>query len=486
MVAVSPKRGESSSPSTRDNADRKLNVLIADDDKTNLYLLKVFCREIEDVTLSFANNGQQALDRIKQGHVDVLVTDLRMPVLSGDELMNSVKLEFPHIPVIIMTGYGSVENAVDYVHRGADDYLTKPLTKDLFIYRLKRVIQQVRLTKEVQHLKSSMRRSPLEGLLGTSEPMTALKNQLPTLSQTDASIVIYGESGTGKEVVARAIHDLSKRTTKPFVTVNCSALPENLLEAELFGYRRGAFTDAHGDNPGLVDSADTGTLFLDEIGEISLAVQVKLLRFLELKEYKPVGSPKSRIADVRIIAATNRDLRRAVEEKTFREDLFYRLNVVPIRLPPLRERGPDITLLARCFLERFNHQFGKCVRLSTEGFRKLDAYAWPGNIRELENKMEQLVVMASDGEVAAHHLDLGEVSPAAPGPLSGPARYAGTFQHEKQALLRQFEREYLTAVLEEAGGHMTNAAKRAGLDRKNLWQLMKRHNLVAETFKKRA
>ena len=327
-----------------------LNILLADDDRTNLYLLEMFCKEIEDIELSFATDGQKALDQLKRGNVDVLITDLRMPVLSGDELMSSVKLEFPHIPVIIMTGYGSVENAVDYVHRGADDYLTKPLTKEVFIYRLQRVIHQVRLTKEVQRLKNSIRESPLERLLGTSGPMAALKNQLPTLAQTEASVVIYGESGTGKEVVARSIHQLSRRSERPFVTINCGALPENLLEAELFGYRRGAFTDAHGDNPGLVDSADTGTLFLDEIGDISLSVQVKLLRFLELKEYKPVGSPKSRIADVRIIAATNRDLRKAVEEKTFREDLFYRLNVVPVQLSPLRDRGSDIPCSPATFL----------------------------------------------------------------------------------------------------------------------------------------
>ena len=462
-----------------------LKVLIADDDKTNLYLLKVFCRDLEDVELSFANNGQQALDQIKGGHVDILVTDLRMPVLSGDELLNSVKRDFPHIPVVIMTGFGSIEGAVDYVHRGADDYLTKPLTKDVFIHRLERVMKQVKLTKELHRLKND---NPSEQLLGASESIVALKNQLPTLAQTEASVVIYGESGTGKEVVARTIHSLSRRADKPFVTVNCGALPENLLEAELFGYRRGAFTDAHGDNPGLVDAADTGTLFLDEIGEIALGVQVKLLRFLELKEYKPVGSPKSRIADVRIIAATNRDLRQAVEERTFREDLFYRLNVVPVRLPPLRERGSDIALLARSFLERFNLQANKAVRLTPEAYRKLETYLWPGNIRELENKLEQIVVMARENEVRAHEIDIGDAvpRPQAPTPVPTLARSVGTFQSEKQALLRQFERDYVTSVLEEENGHITKAARRAGLDRKNLWQLMKRHNIVAENFKKRA
>ncbi|MEL7369235.1 MAG: sigma-54 dependent transcriptional regulator [Myxococcota bacterium] len=466
-----------------------LHVLIADDDKTNLYLLKVFCQDLDNVELSFASDGQEALEHVRGGDIDILITDLRMPVLSGDELLDAVKSQFPHIPVIIMTGFGSIEGAVDYVHRGADDYLTKPLTKDVFNYRLRKVVNQVALTKELQRLKERETNASAQ-LLGASEAMVGLKNQLPTLAQTEASIVVYGESGTGKEVVARIIHQLSRRRDKPFVTVNCGALPENLLEAELFGYRQGAFTDARADNPGLVDAADTGTLFLDEIGEISLNVQVKLLRFLELKEYKPVGSPKSRIADVRIIAATNRNLKRAVEERSFREDLYYRLNVVPVRLPPLRERGSDVSLLARSFLQRFNDQFNKSVRLSPESYRKLESYHWPGNIRELENKIEQIVVMARNGELRTDEIDVGDstqnlvaVNETEPPP---PRRNVGAFQEEKQALLRRFEREYLVALLEEEGGHITNAAKRAGLDRKNLWQLMKRHNMKAEVFKKRA
>ncbi len=463
-----------------------LKVLIADDDKTNLYLVQVFCQDLENVDLRFAGDGKEALDILRSEEVDVLVTDLRMPVVSGDELLTTVKRLFPHIPVVIMTSFGSVEGAVDYVQRGADDYLMKPLKKAVFLQRLERVMTQVILSKEVQ--QQNVGPPATTQLLGTSDSMLALKRQLPTLAQTDASVVIYGESGTGKEVVAHIIHQMSPRADQPFVTVNCGALPENLLESELFGYRQGAFTDARADNPGLVDSADGGTLFLDEIGEISLSVQVKLLRFLELKEYKPVGSPKSRIADVRIIAATNRDLRRAVEEKSFREDLYYRLNVVPVRLSPLRERGSDISLLARSFLARFNQQFGKSVRISTEGYRKLESYPWPGNIRELENKLEQLVVMARDGELGPDEIDVGDSSlvhhPSVP-PMP-TSRSVGTFQTEKQALLRRFEREYVTAVLEEERGHVTNAAKRAGLDRKNLWQLMKRHNLRAETFKKRA
>lgn len=458
-----------------------ITVLIADDDKTNLYLLKIFCRDREDVRLEFASNGQEALDRIEKDAVDILITDLRMPVLSGDELLTTVKRKYPHLPVIIMTGYGSIEGAVDYLHRGADDYLTKPLTKEVFIHRLERVMERVSLTKEVERLKSSMQKSPIEQILGRSPKMIELKSQLPTLAQTEASVVIYGESGTGKEVVARTIHALSRRSDRPFVTVNCGALPESLLESELFGYRRGAFTDAHADTPGLVDAADTGTLFLDEIGEISLGVQVKLLRFLELKEYKPVGSPKSRIADVRIISATNRDLKKSVIDRSFREDLYYRLNVVPVHLPSLQERPGDIAILATHFLERFSRQFNKEVTLSSEGLRKLESHQWPGNIRELENKLEQIVVMHRGGEIRADDIPLGAPSDA-PSPSRGEGSL-GSFKEEKDEVVRRFERQYLTTLLTEEKGHVSNAAKRAGLDRKNLWQLMKRHRLDADAFK---
>ncbi len=458
-----------------------ISVLIADDDKTNLYLLKIFCREKSGVKLIFASNGQEALGFVKQGEVDILITDLRMPVLSGDELMTTVKKEYPHIPVIIMTGYGSIEGAVDYLRRGADDYLTKPLTKDVFLHRLERVVAQVTLTKEVDRLKS-LGASGVDQIIGKSPPMLHLKNQLPTLAQTEASIVILGESGTGKEVIARALHTLSRRNEQPFVTVNCGALPENLLEAELFGYKRGAFTGATDDNPGLVGAADGGTLFLDEIGEISLAVQVKLLRFLELKEYKPVGSPESRIANVRIISATNRDLKQGVADKTFREDLYYRLNVVPVQLASLKEREGDIPLLAATFLERSSERFGKKLSLTPTAMRKLEAYPWPGNIRELENKIEQIVVMTHGPEVNPEDFELGHAV-ASDEDAPRNADEVGSFKAEKDALLRKFEREYITAVLGIAEGHVTKAAKRAGVDRKNLWQLMKRHDIKAEDFK---
>lgn len=464
-----------------------VRVLIADDDPNTRYLLEIFCRDQEGIEIEFAENGEEALERIRAGQVDILVTDIRMPVMSGDELLLAVKKQFPAIPVVIMTSYGSIEDAVEFLQRGADDYLAKPLTKDVFVHRLQRVVERVALTQEVRKLRDSVIDDAALRLIGKSQPMLEVESRLPTVAQTEASVVIYGESGTGKEVVAKTIHDLSRRASRPFVTVNCGSLPETLLESELFGYKRGAFTDAHADTPGLVDAAHTGTLFLDEIGEISPAVQVKLLRFLQLKEYKPLGSPKTKIADVRIIAATNRDLRRAVAEGTFREDLFYRLNIIPLELPPLRDRSGDVALLAAHFLERYNRRFGKSVEFSSpEVFRKLEDYKWPGNVRELENKIEQLAVMAVDGVIHPEDVVLGDgVSRGSNAPVvvGGFGPQMKSYKEEKKAVLERFERSYLNALLEEEKGHITRVAERAGLDRKNLWQLMRRHNLKSESFR---
>ncbi len=463
-----------------------VRVLIADDDPNTRYLLEIFCRDQAGVEIGFAENGEEALARVRASEVDILVTDIRMPVMTGDELLLAVKKEFPAIPVVIMTSYGSIEDAVEFLHRGADDYLSKPLTKDVFVHRLMRVVERVTLTQEVRKLRDSALDTTAGRLIGKSPAMLAVESRLPTVAQTEASVVIYGESGTGKEVVAKTIHELSRRSTRPFVTVNCGSLPETLLESELFGYKRGAFTDAHADTPGLVDAAHTGTLFLDEIGEISPAVQVKLLRFLQLKEYKPLGSPKSKIADVRIIAATNRDLRRAVAEGIFREDLFYRLNIIPLELPPLRDRAGDVALLASYFLERFNRRFGKSVEVeSPEVFRRLEAHTWPGNVRELENKIEQLAVMAVDGIIRDADVEFSEAaerSPRAKALLStGPEMR--TYREEKRAVLDRFEQSYLRTLLEEENGHLTRVAERAGLDRKNLWQLMRRHDLKSDQFR---
>jgi two-component system response regulator GlrR len=302
-------------------------------------------------------------------------------------------------------------------------------------------------------------------IVGQTPALQALLRRLPMTAQTDATVLLSGESGTGKEVFARRIHELSRRRERRFVAVNCGAISDTLLESELFGYRRGAFTDAHRDTPGLVEEAAGGTLFLDEIGEISPSVQVKLLRFLQSKEFKPLGSPRTERADVRIVTATNRDLRAMVQRGAFREDLYYRLNIIPITIPPLRERKDDIPLLATYFLNQFKRLYDKKANgFSSEVLARLRAHDWPGNVRELENRVQQLVVQSNEEIVHDVELD-GVVVPSGEG---------GAFKDAKRRVVLAFEREYAQRALARTGGNLSEAARSAGLDRKSFWLVARR------------
>jgi DNA-binding NtrC family response regulator len=453
-------------------------------------LIDVFCKD-EEYSLIFATDGGEALDIIQQGGINLVVTDVRMPKMGGDILLKRIRDGHPDLPVIIMTSYGSIEDAVSYLKMGARDYITKPLTKEGFCHRINLVIENLRMSRQIDRLQHSLKRiTDRDTVVGLAPAIRKVMDKLPSIARTDASVVIYGESGTGKELVAREIHFLSPRASGPFVAVNCGALPENLLESELFGYKRGAFTDAYTDKTGLVEEANRGTLFLDEIGDIPPQVQVKLLRFLQQKEIKPLGSNKVIRADVRIIAATNRDLKAAMEEGRFRDDLYYRLNIVPITLPPLRERREDIPRLANFFLKKFAQEFQKDVReFSPAALQALTQYDWPGNIRELENKIQQVVVVGSGEVVEIGDLDLPGHDPGLPSVVSaaavpeaaeaaGPAE-AMTFKEEKRRVVDAFERRYLLRALRENGGNISRAARYAGMDRKNFWQLMRKHSLQA-------
>jgi DNA-binding NtrC family response regulator len=446
-------------------------VLIADDDAQTRRLLELYCRA-ERFDAVFADSGRAALARFSQVDIDVVVTDVLMPDVSGEQVLEQVKKQSPDTPVLIMTAQPTIDDAVRFLKRGADDYITKPVTAEVFSHRLRGLLDRVRLSREVKELRASMQASGETLIIGNTPALNSLLRRLPMTAQTDATVLVTGESGTGKELFARRIHELSRRKSKRFVAVNCGALSDTLLESELFGYKRGAFTDAHRDTPGLVEEADGGTLFLDEIGEVSLAVQVKLLRFLQSKEYKALGSPKPQHADVRIIAATNRDLKQMVGDGTFREDLYYRLNIVPIQVPPLRERKADVPVLASYFLNHFRRLYDKDVKgFSSTALAQLQAYGWPGNVRELENRVQQLVVLAT--EPIIHDIDLGSDNtlPAAPERL-------GTFRDEKKRVVSEFERDYLRRALERADGNMSEAARIAGIDRKNFWVLARRHGLT--------
>jgi DNA-binding NtrC family response regulator len=450
-------------------------VLIADDDPTITHMLKLFCRG-QDFEPVFAASGSAALDRFNEGGIDVVVSDVRMPGAGGETVLDEVHRLSSETPVLIMTAHGSVDDAVRFLKRGAQDYIQKPITREVFIHRVNASLERVALNRELEELRAAGARSGQTRIIGNTPAIQGLLRRLPMAAQTDASVVIFGESGTGKELVAERIHELSKRKDGHFVTVNCGALSDTLLESELFGYKRGAFTDAHKDTPGLVEEAEGGTLFLDEIGEVSPAVQVKLLRFLQLKEYKPLGSPKVHKADVRIIAATNRDLKRMVAEGNFREDLYYRLNVVPLTVPSLRERRSDIPILATFFLQRFRREFEKDVAgFSSGALAALSAHDWPGNVRELENKVQQLVVLATDRVIEAVELDDGDGDGEEGVPGMRPG--AGGYREEKRRLIEAFEREYVRRLLERTDDNLSEAARLAGIDRKNFWLMAKKYGL---------
>lgn len=449
-----------------------MNVLIVDDDPTIRQVLALFCQD-EDFTPVFVSTSAEAIERFSVGDIDVVVTDVRLPDANGEVVLDEVKIASGETPVLIMTAHGSVDDAVRFLQRGADDYIQKPITREVFIHRIKVALERVALSRELLALRASVTESRGK-IIGNTPAIEKLLRRLPMTAQTDASVVIFGESGTGKELVAERIHELSKRNQGAFVTVNCGALSDNLLESELFGYKRGAFTDAHRDTPGLVEEAEGGTLFLDEIGEVSLTVQVKLLRFLQLKEFKALGSPKVRKADVRIVAATNRDLRRMVEEGTFREDLYYRLNVVPLTVPPLRERQSDVPLLATHFLNKYRHEFSKDIRgFSTEVMTALCTHSWPGNVRELENKVQQLVVLATGPWID----QVDPTQDSADEHRDAPER---NFQTEKKRVIETFERDYVRRVLQRTDGNLSAAARVAGIDRKNLWTMAKKYGLRTE------
>jgi DNA-binding NtrC family response regulator len=441
-----------------------VKVLIADDDENARFLLELVCRgqPFEPV---FVTDGRTALRRFDEGDIDVVVSDVRMPDVGGAELLAEVRRRAPETPVVMMTGEPNPDDAVRFLKMGADDYIGKATDEDVFRRRVGAVVERVRLSHEVRDLKRSTRENTTP-IIGNTAVIQTILRRLPATAQTEATVLLTGESGTGKEVFARRIHELSKRKDMRFVAVNCGALSDTLLESELFGYKRGAFTDAVRDTPGLVVEADRGTLFLDEIGEVSPAVQVKLLRFLQLKEYKPLGAPRTEKADVRIIAATNRELRSMVQQGTFREDLYYRLNIVPVTIPPLRERKADIPLLASFFLNHFRRQYGKKAHgFSPEVFARLVAHDWPGNVRELENRVQQLVVQSNDEIIQSVDLDDG-------GGVDLPRE--GSFKDEKRRIVAEFEREYVERMLARAEGNVSEAARLAGLDRKSFWSLAKR------------
>jgi two-component system response regulator PilR (NtrC family) len=403
----------------------------------------------------------------------MVVTDLRLPDGDGIEILRQVKASSPDTAVIVMTAYGSTQSAVSALKLGAHDYLIKPFDVDELRIVIRNALQQKELQEENLLLKAEFRnRHGLEQILGVSAPMRAVFDMVRAVAGATSTVLITGESGTGKELVAKAIHALSRRRDAPFVSINCGALPETLLESELFGHVRGAFTDAHQNKRGLFEAAHRGTLFLDEVSEMPPAMQVKLLRSLQDRKVRRVGGTEETEVDVRLMAATNRALDAMVREKRFREDLFYRLNVIPIRLPPLRERQEDIPLLADHFVRRFSQETGKKVnRLSPEVMARFMTYRWPGNVRELENAIERAVVLETTDTILPERLP--DVLHAEP-PMGAPTLGVGFSMDE---YLRDLESSLVRRALDQAGGERAETARLLGVTPRSLRYLIRKHGL---------
>jgi DNA-binding NtrC family response regulator len=431
-------------------------------------------------TVVEADSGEQALELLDQFAFDAVITDLKLPGIDGSRVLEGARERYPGIVTIVITGYGTMSDALNAGKRGASDFIAKPFQFDELFLRLQKALEQRRLTSENAYLRSQLEDGYRFGgadapggarILGRSRPMQKLFHLLETVARSNSTILITGETGTGKEVVARAIHHNSPRRSQRFVALNCSAIPETLLEAELFGHVRGAFTGAVGARQGRFEQAHKGTLFLDEVGTMSAALQMKLLRALQEREFERVGDSQTIKVDVRVIAATNSELAKMVAEGSFREDLYYRLHVIPIQLPPLRERRDDIPLLVKHFLEKF--AAGISMQVSQDAMRALMAYAWPGNVRQLENAIERAVALGGGRrEVAV--IDLPAEVQTTPASTAAPFVDFPDAGLDLPAYLATIERDLIQRSLERTGGNRNKAAELLRIKRTTLVEKLKR------------
>ncbi len=443
-----------------------VNILVVDDELKMRRVLQIALEE-EGYSVAEAKNGEEAIKKISEAAFHLVIADMKMPVMDGMELLRRIRELDEKLPVIIMTAYGTVATAVEAMKQGAYDYILKPFDVEEMKLIVSRALNVERLVKEKEFQQEELKTK--FNIISASPQIQEVSELIGKVADIKSTVLICGESGTGKELVARAIHFGGKRAERPFIVVNCAALSETLLESELFGHVKGAFTGAHTDHRGRFELADGGSLFLDEVGAMSQALQSSLLRVIETKEFERVGGTRTIRVDVRIIAATNMDLKKAIGEGTFREDLYYRLNVVPIELAPLRERPEDIPLLAKYFLSLYSRELRKEIKeISPSAMKLLSSYDWPGNVRELENVIERAVVLAR-GKILQNK-DL---------PLDLSLRKwdnikIDSYQDAKKEVLESFEREFFTGILRATGGNITEAAKLSGMDRKNFYEKLKK------------
>ncbi|MGD8519531.1 MAG: sigma-54 dependent transcriptional regulator [Desulfobacterales bacterium] len=440
-----------------------MNIMIVDDEKIVRESLFHWFTKIGH-TVAKASSGFEALQRLEKMPFDVLFVDIRMPEMNGIELLETVKEEYPETIVIIITAYGSIETAVKAMKLGASDYLLKPFKPDHLSLVMEKVAQQVKLSSEYNYLKGRLEKiTRFDDIIGQSPAMEKIFDLIPEVAQSDSSILLKGETGTGKELVAKAIHAKSKRSHFPFIPINCGAIPDSLLESELFGYQKGAFTGATHSRKGFLEVVSGGTLFLDEIGEISAKMQIDLLRVLDEKKISRLGNCQPVAVDFRLISATRRDLEQEIAAGNFREDFFYRINVITIDIPPLREKKEDIPLLVEHFLEKYSHETTKRVdHITRDTIERLVAYEWPGNVRELENAIERAVVLSKSRTLNMQDFSFLQTSPSMPSrPMS----------------LRDMEKHYIHRILEECDWNVTRAAKMLDINRVTLHKKIKRFEM---------
>ncbi len=440
-------------------------ILIVDDTPDTLEVLRRNLMSRGYQVLA-ASDVASALGLLAARPIDLVITDFRMPGPSGLDLVRHVRENCPGVEVLMITGYPSIQGAVEALRHGAEDYLAKPFTDEELLAAVRRALGKLKRQRLLQE-DSPLAAQVMKGFIGQSDAMRTVFEQIAKVASASATVLITGDSGTGKELVARAIHYGGARASSPFVPVNCGGIPESLLESELFGHAKGAFTGASSAKAGFFQAAEGGTIFLDEVGEMSLAMQVKLLRVLQEKEVAMVGTTRARKVDVRVIAATNKDLQALVRKGTFREDLFFRLNVIALPIPPLRDRGDDVILIARHFAQKYAAEAGRPVPAFSDGaLRTLRDYAWPGNVRELENVIHRLIVLSEGDRIEVSDLpDLMRFS-ALRGGGASPS-------------LAEVEAGHIRKVLEIAGGNRTRAAEMLGIDRKTLREKIKRYALEA-------
>ncbi|MGE3466217.1 MAG: sigma-54-dependent transcriptional regulator [Pyrinomonadaceae bacterium] len=451
------------------------NILIVDDEQSYRQLLSLVFEE-QGNSIRTAMNGRQALELLKTEPAEVIVSDVKMPDMDGIELLRAVRETLPDIGVILMTAFASVETAREAFKLGADDFIQKPFDVEELKLIVRKTLEKQALVVENRAFKRAQReKGSIKNIVGTSAKMNAIFQMIETVAEVQSTVLVTGESGTGKELVARAIHDISPRAEKPFISINCGAFTETLLESELFGYVKGAFTGANTNRKGLFEAADGGTIFLDEIGEMSPAMQVKLLRVLQERRVRAVGAHDEVLIDSRVIAATNRDLKQMTDDGTFREDLFYRVSVIPIHLPPLRERSEDIPDLIAHFMAKFCEQSGKSLTISPKTAQILEKYAWHGNVRELEHTIERAVALERTAEIQAEQL---------PDHITNynPQRISSEFELPEAGIhlaahLENLEKTYVVEALRKTGGSQTKAAELLKMPVRSLRHLLDKHSI---------